>query len=181
MSLERYRSIIRNIRLDLNRHPRSSTSLQFSLSLPAILQFVWMKAESKRCILDFLLAMELTSSQAFLSDEFSDVRVDGSEMQQSWLDLAFEPEQLTDAYVYEAANYICKYDGRLIDELHSSKIGYCFEVLTAFLSQGTDVKSPIKLGRYGYLGGLLKPDCVEVTVREVIDSLIFGNKIIVNV
>ena len=47
------------------------------------------------------------------------------------------------------------------------------EVLCAGLSQVHAFKQGIRVARHGWHGGAEKPDCVEVTLRELCELLLF--------
>ena len=135
----------------------------------AMLQFVWVKANSKQCLLDFLLGIESASQMFILKDEFSDLRSNGSTMQKQWLEDKFSLTDLTFQKVQKATEVLLRGNAD-----SDPCIGQAIECIAASLAYDRAFKPPIKLGRYSYGDGPEKPDCVEVVIREVMDTLLFG-------
>lgn len=147
--------------------------------IPLILRLVWERAENKKCLLDFLIGIEKGSQTTILKDEYSDLRVAGSAMQQLWLEDKFSLESdLTISHIQRASQVLINsYLGHQPmpstgDDFNLS-IGQALEHLAASVAYEKAFKVPIKLGKHSYGDGQEKPDCVEVVLREIMDVLLY--------
>jgi hypothetical protein len=158
-----------------------------SQTLPVMLAFLWEKSTSKQCLLDYIFAVERASGQSVLVPEFADLRIEGSLMRNEWLQTQFTEAELTAERVRTATAVLvggaCKAHIPSDPSKEASKdakeSGYmstaeALDIVAASYAVEKSFKPPIKLGRYAYLDGAPRPDCVEVVVREVVDSLIYG-------
>ena len=170
----RYRKIVRLLAEDLKKN-KSHHQLP---ALPVVSAFVWEKAKTKQCLLDYLLSIETASGDQLLLPEYNDLRVKDSFMQKEWITSQFAPDFITsDRVRAESPVLLYRYPSTPLSHTTSTltqSVGEALEVISASLAMEKCFKSPIKLGRYAYGDGKARPDCVEVVVREIIDSLIYG-------
>lgn len=185
ISLARYRKLIKVIAEAYKCStllPNDNVNIASTYSLPIFLGYVWDRANSKNCLLDFLLAVEETSGKSIFSDSWQELREAGSPQQQAWLVDSFRSEDLSPSNVRAAAQCILRYNTRNDGRNSNSDaylggevgLGQSLEVLAASLSMERAFKPSIKLGRYSCDGGPTRPDCVEVVVREIVEGLLFG-------
>lgn len=185
VSLERYCKLINTITHEYLQSRRDPSSLAV-YTLPLITAFVWERAESKACLLgtlipsypshiltpfnqclDFLLSLEASSGRAVLLDEYKELRFDSS-VRREWLSMSLSPGDIAKDKVHSALSRVMSTEAGIIPQL-----GESYEILAASLARERSCKPAIKLGRFSYLDGPTKPDCVEVVVREVVEGLIF--------
>jgi hypothetical protein len=177
VSLERFRTIIRKLQSDHSNYHMSfhSASLReiekiSGYTLPVVLLYVWHMSASKSCLLDYILALEKGSGKALLAENFSYLREPSSFQAQQWIDLKFSDIQLSPSEVEKASRrllFSCE-DGDILSR------GEALEIVLASLLRERTIKTPLRLGRYSYRGGKHKPDCVEVVIREIIESILYG-------
>ena len=182
----RYRKIVRLLANDLEKEIQLGACPYYSPALPVALAFVWEKAKTKKCLLDYLLAVERASESELILPDFSDLRVPGSSIQKGWISDQFSQDFITPEQVRAAGPKLLFPSGAFVKKetvearsragnpLLPNTPAEALEVISASLAMERSFKSPIKLGRYAYGDGKARPDCVEVVVREIIDSLIFG-------
>ena len=183
ISLSRYRKLIQLIAKDLqiifNNNAAFSPTTNYVMSL--ILRLVWEKAESKKCLLEFLIGIEKGSQTTILKDEYSDLRVAGSAMQELWLQDSFSlTNDLTTSRIQKASQVlISSYLGHQPTPTAGEDLNLCtgqaLEHLAASIAYEKAFKNPIKLGKHSYGDGPEKPDCVEVVLREIVDVLLYGS------
>ena len=180
ISLSRYRKLIQLITNDLRSIFRNDAHLAPSNVIPLILRLVWEKAETKTCLLDFLIGIEKGSQSTILKDEYSDLRVAGSAMQQLWLEDKFSLESdLTTSHIQHASrvlinSYLGHQPTPSMSDDSNLSVGQALEQLAASVAYEKAFKIPIKLGKHSYGDGQEKPDCVEVVLREIMDVLLYG-------
>ena len=151
----------------------SSTSSPHCIySLPLFLAFVWERASNKRCLLDFILETEKAAGFPILSDSYADLRVENSPLQLQWLQESLQPADLTKEKVIEAVELLTSSSPWTL--YPPDYISSAIEIVFASLARERIFKPAIRLGRCGHKDGPLRPDCVEVVIREIIESLIFG-------
>jgi hypothetical protein len=171
VSMARYRTIVRLLvaedKLGSVNHDGLNTS-----ALTTLLAFLWEKSVTKQCLLEYYLAIERASGEGVLQDSYSDLRAPGSEVHREWVASRFEAADLTRQRVNVAMTGLNTRPPSPTDEVDSA--ADALDLLAATYALERSFKAPIKLGRYSYRGGRPRPDCVEVVVREIIDSLIFG-------
>jgi len=193
----RYRKIVRLLADDFENNILLGACPHYISALPVALAFVWEKAKTKKCLLDYLLAVERASESELILPAFNDLRVSGSSMQKDWISDQFSQDFITPEQVRAAGPQLLfsssavqkketiNAPGQLKHNSSNNSLlpdtpAEALEIIGASLSMERSFKSPIKLGRYAYGDGKARPDCVEVVVREIIDSLIFGKSIIVS-
>lgn len=180
--MARYRKIAKL--LAESRHKHTSGIDPDALSMA--MAFLWEKAASKRCLLDFYLAVEKASGLPILTDAYAQLRVNGSTEQIKWLSDQFQPAELNAEAVWRATALYQQHHSTLTDpnkktvtvnvhpDLTEETVSDAIDTIAASHALERSFKPPIKLGRYSYQDGRARPDCVEVMVREVVDFLIFG-------
>jgi hypothetical protein len=171
VSMARYRKIVRLLVAEDKMGSVNHDGLNTS-ALTTLLAFLWEKSVTKQCLLDYYLAIERASGVGVLQDTYSDLRVPGSEMHREWIASRFETADLTRQRVETALTGLNTRPQASTDEVDSA--ADALDLVAATYALERSFKAPIKLGRYSYRGGRPRPDCVEVVVREIIDSLIFG-------
>jgi len=185
VSLARYRRLI-----DL-----LAASPARGMTVPLFLRFVWERAQSKRCLLHFLLALD--THVAVLRPEWRDALTahDGAAAEE-WCRSAFVPSETSAAAVEAAAQRIlCSEDSISAsrDSISASSsslptgsmaassasratcpsLARAVEVLAANLGDVHAFKPPNSLERHAVGGGEARPDCVEMVVRELFDLLLY--------
>eukprot|EP00960_Hanusia_phi_P063059 765353-Hanusia_phi.AAC.1 len=156
VSRARYVEIVRLLSKGLARPSRP-----FLLLL--LLSFLWEKAVSKRCLLDFLLA--LNTHVPVLRPEFSLLHLDHS-WQESWSRGGFSTEELGDAQVARAAEVVLEEEG-------TENFSCSLELLAAGMALSQTSKPMLRSSKQRYKEGAEVPDCVELVLREVVDFLLF--------
>ena len=178
VSLARFRKLIALLSADYASVSASSSSSSSSssphciYSLPLFLAFLWERASSRRCLLDFILETEKAAGFPLLSDSYAELRVENSPLQLQWLEERLQPADLTKEKVIEAVELLTSSSSLTLSPPDS--ISSAIEIVCASLARERIFKPAIRLGRCGYKDGPLRPDCVEVVIREIIESLIFG-------
>ena len=178
VSLARYRRLI-----DL-----LAASPASGMTVPLFLRFVWERAQSKRCLLHFLLALD--THVAVLRPEWRDILTarDGAAAEE-WCRSAFVPSETSAAAVEVAAQRIlCSEDpisasssslpaasmaGSSASRATCPSLARAVEVLAANLGDVHAFKPPNALERHAVGGGEARPDCVEMVVRELFDLLLY--------
>jgi hypothetical protein len=206
VSSERYRKIIRLTASSFHHTLSASDGVQSPEQGPndallVLLSFLWERAKTKRCLLDYLVSLDrelLPTNGGIFVPEYEQLRIENSEQQKLWLQDQYVPLEITDRSVAGAAKMVVPPTRELImkpcvgnmqmltpaacgnpqphlkEELSASTVGSSFDVLAGSFGIDRSSKLPIRLGRYTYGDGVPRPDCVEVVVREIIDTLIYG-------
>jgi hypothetical protein len=187
ISLERYRKLISLISEDQRRlrMPGSGSMNNdpcAGYSLPLLLRLLWEISESKDCLMDYFEGVEqgrasVGDSGVITADKFVELRIQGSAMRKSWVDSSFTDHEISSEHVHSAGMEFLKYlrmDNIELNAVDTEKFGACFELVCASLAKDRSFKPAVRLGRYSLDDGPVKPDCVEVVVREVVEGLIFG-------
>jgi hypothetical protein len=133
-------------------------------------RFLWEKAHSKRCMLDYYLGVEQGLQEHIISKDFAEIRTTDSEMQKWWLHSSFSDKDLSKEAILSAAHVVLDTTSVAPDQL-----GRSFELLAASVSRDRSFKPAVRLDRFAVDDGPVKPDCVEVVIREVVESLIFDS------
>ena len=223
VSLERYKYIIRALNSDLT-HPSSHIGIGFQFensqnntnnnnnqfpkfTLLTILSYLWETANSKQCLLDFLLSIEQSSGMLLINNEFSFLRDNSSLKRKEWIESKYDINLLYSKEIiqnsvdilqhfilnpglifYFSMLFVSKYLS--LNNNCNNNVGtvsiedqpaYCeaLELIIVSLLNEKIIKTPLKLGRYSYKGGQQKPDCVEVVIREILDNIFYGESIFV--
>jgi hypothetical protein len=189
ISAERYRKFIKLLSLsqsnsqNISFETNNRRKVRYFLSeLVPFIAFLWSKFHSRSSIKEYFTNLNLFSEKNLLksippewdSDVFNDADLSRKNVIAAWnevfsskYDLGSHDKPLQSSKEYES----------------DSMFSRAFELLTASAATEYTIKIPIKLGRYCYdLNNetennnhkLWRPDCVEVVVREIIDSLLFG-------
>lgn len=132
-----------------------------------LLSFLWEKSSTKQCLLEYFLAVERTSGTSILQDGYGSLRDPDSEFRSDWLSARFDSADLIPAKASAALRTVQEHP-------YSEATAEAIDLLAASYALERSFKPPIKLGRYSFQGGRPRPDCVEVVVREIVDTLIFG-------
>eukprot|EP00934_Nitzschia_sp_Nitz4_P005116 Nitzschia sp. Nitz4//scaffold22_size323478//247071//248783//NITZ4_000571-RA/size323478-processed-gene-0.114-mRNA-1//-1//CDS//3329543127//5106//frame0 len=141
---------------------------------PAVwLSALWELARSKRDLLDFLLALDMYIQQVLpgLASIFDDtnemacslVHDEGSRVE--WSNSSFHPSELDPA---EAMNDLLAFP-----DWSSYEASRCLERVCASRANQHVGQPAVPNGRYAFDGGEVKPDCVEVIVRELFNLLLW--------
>ena len=183
VSLARYRRIVEHVAAGARGGP----------SIPLFLHFVWERAESKVCLLGFLLALD--SHVACLQPEWRERLSHDQAAREAWCAARFAPQEVDTVAVDEAAHRVLTLNS---SDLHtppapstpwsmsmsmsmsapstrpassasgvpgpSMCVGHALEVLGAHLCAVSAFKPPNVLERHSYGGGAPRPDCVEMCV-----------------
>ena len=163
--MARYRKIVNLIAKDISTNRLAGNNL----ISPVSLAFLWEKATTKKCLLDFILEFEAASGQSVLLPQYDALRIEGSDMQRDWLQMKFHNNEITSDILKQATHVVFGNTGT-----GNMSVGEAIEIISASYAMESSFKPPIKLGRYAYLDGKPRPDCVEIVVREIIDTLIYG-------
>ncbi|KAJ1487971.1 hypothetical protein T484DRAFT_1888147 [Baffinella frigidus] len=137
--------------------------------LPLLLCWVWERAERKRCLLDFLLAVD--AHRPILREEYAALRSDAG-LQHAWSCLSFGEDATAQPQLAAAADTVLHAAGAgAAGAWEGGAAAASVELLAASLQV---TKPPIEV-RYhsGRAGGAPRPDCVEAALRELIDLLLY--------
>lgn len=165
VSLQRWKNLI----VKSPGTPASSHTVS-SLIIPLWLKALWEISRDKSCLLDFLLAVERTTQQPILNnDELGNALRHDPSVQREWSNKSFDPKSLRPDAV-QAALEVLMTESPIKDPVGWSR---ALEVTCASMAVQHAYKPAIAPGKYGYDGGAPKSDCVEVTVRELFDLLLW--------
>ena len=140
------------------------------IDYPSLAQGAWEISRDKSCLLDFLLAVERTSQQSILNDdELGNALRHDPTAQREWSNKSFDANALGPDAVGSALDVLLTTSSRT-DPVEWSR---ALEVTCASMAVQHAYKPAIAPGKYGYDGGVPKSDCVEVTVRELFDLLLW--------
>jgi hypothetical protein len=132
------------------------------------LNALWETSRDKSGLLEFILAMERAMGEAILhNDELGNALRHDYAAQQEWAAKTFEPTSLTADAVTRALDDVITLP--LTDPAWSTAL----EVTCASMATQHAYKPAIAPGKYGHDGGAPKSDCVEMTVRELMDLLLW--------
>ena len=180
VSLARYRKLI-----DLLADGRNG------LAVPLFLRFVWERAQSKRCLLDFLVALDghisclrpewrerVAAGDASAIDEWCSVTLSPADTSGDAIEWAArrvleQPSPSCSAPPVSSHSLLPSALAALDSDAHASSYARAVEMLCADLSDVHAFKPPTALERHAYRGGEPKPDCVEGLAREVFDLLLY--------
>jgi len=153
-------------------------------SLPIILSVLWEKSHNKQSLLDFILSAESVIGRSMLRSEYSELRLPGSAAHQRWLQLEFTRDDMLLEHIQAATDALLANDANSTDSLRdrcstrNDAVPAAMERVACSVALEHLYKKPIRLGRYQYReDGAVRPDCVEVVVREIVDALLYGQSI----
>lgn len=165
----------------------------------AIAWLVWEKASSKAELLEYLTALNKYSEIDMFTESAANSL--GTESgRNGWIEESFIESELGLNTIQVAIERLLQSphqqqsDKNKLQHQHELSFGQALEVVAASLSLETSVKPTLKLGRYTFTSistdsivpkttpnvtvsasmKALKPDCVEVTIREILEALIYG-------
>jgi len=140
-------------------------------AVPLLTRIAWEKAEGKQDLLDFYRALSLHLGPVFNDEHRGLIAEDSgsSAFSESFIEDAFTIDELQDEDAIGAASSHLAGD----DDGRSPEYARHLELIAASLSQAQAFKPAWKILRHTYKGGKQVPDCVEVTVREFIDLLLY--------
>jgi hypothetical protein len=160
----------------------SLSSLQIAMSTAVWSMAVWECSKSKQCLLQYFMAVQDVSGVDIFSidDEFvkCGIRFDPA-VQADWISQTLNEEELIDPIAPSSLiqsslkNLISDDDASPVSNVEKART---IEILCATImsiQQPKSFKPTTPNGYYGYDGGVFKPDCVEVAVRELIDLLLW--------
>lgn len=204
----RYRKIVRHLAEELHSAAHILPTIPtVRYGLPVTLAYVWEKAKSKQCLLDYILSLESTLQQPVLLPEYADLRQFDSLLRLQWLTSQFTWDETTTHTAHTAAQCLLHNSttpqppintntpstGTVYSTTNATtpmsipsstptstttrSTGEALEIVAASYAMERSFKVPIRLGRYAYGDGRPRPDCVEVVVREIFDTLIYGTSL----
>eukprot|EP01052_Picozoa_sp_SAG31_P005236 SAG31_NODE_227_length_19818_cov_6.503271_13_plen_602_part_00 len=150
-------------RFDLHAFP---TLQQPNLGLLLLLRLVWERATSKRCLYNFLVAVDNAVRGSGIEGGILRVPLD----QIKWVGERFTPDELNPKSLAAAAETLLE---NPCDTESDAEHADALELLAAGLSTAAATKPRLPAGRYGWAGGEPRPDCVEVMIREIIELLLY--------
>eukprot|EP00934_Nitzschia_sp_Nitz4_P005038 Nitzschia sp. Nitz4//scaffold36_size144017//76237//78126//NITZ4_003097-RA/size144017-processed-gene-0.48-mRNA-1//1//CDS//3329549489//5028//frame0 len=165
VSLARWTDLISN----LSESHRDPLPLAPALWLSAL----WELARTKRDLLDYLLALDMYVQQVTPgspsifddSSELAQALVHDEASRKEWSKSSFEPSLLDPA---EALQDLLSFE-----HISSYEASRCLERVCASRAIQHVGQPVVPNGRYSYDGGDVKPDCVEVSVRELFNLLLW--------
>ena len=120
VSLQRYRTLISLLAQDYSLLYRQKSSSQsyddrrgkyfVGMTLPLLMQILISKTVTKRCLLEYYLALEASLGTTILREEYNDLREEGSDMQNRWLHSEYGNEELTSALIEDAVHRLFQND-----------------------------------------------------------------------
>lgn len=174
VSLQRWKDLLVTISSDLTAAEKetgvNASPAASSLVIPLWLNALWEISRDKSCLLEFLLAVERTTQQSVLNnDEFGNALRYDPVAQREWAANTFSPKSLNSDSVAHALDVL------MTSSPHEDPAYWsqALEVTCASMAVQHAYKPAIAPGKYGYDGGEPKSDCVEVTVRELFDLLLW--------
>lgn len=133
-----------------------------------LLRLGWERAESKRDVLDFLLALD--RERPVLAYGLRD----DAAAQAAFVDAAFDDaHELNDAAAGSSLAFLAS--DAADDARADANFASALEVCAAALSQAHAHKAAIGVRRHTYDGSAPTPDCAEVVVRELLELLTFDS------
>lgn len=195
ISLSRYRKLIQLISDSLhvyhdNHNPDKHDNLQY---LPygwfVFNQFIWEKAKNKDDLLKYLLNVERFSEEEIFHSHHSNLRDSQSSERERWNKSQFTSNDLTSTSTHSSFNHFLSYNEE--ERISDSDYASALEVVITAMSLESSTKNSIRPGKYLYSLQpnksasessdrskyiRMRPDCVEVVIREIIDNLLFGKK-----
>ena len=171
-----YRAVVDGVstNVSLSRFLRLYTSVSdayvessVSPAIPLILRFLWERAQSKQCLLNFLDVVH-DYRPIYLDPNFRH----NKSLRSAWVRDNFTPVEMLmiDEVESAALQMLSLNHTREKDFTH---FGRSIELVAANLSSAHAFKPPLRLEQHSFRGAKPKPDCVEVVVREIIDYLLF--------
>lgn len=185
VSLARWKDLANHLRSDrypLPEKSHSASSLQIVLSTAVWSMAVWECSQSKQCLLEYYLAVQDASGVDMFNEENEfvkrGVRFDPV-VQADWVSRTIDDERLQDSttsssLIQTSLNSLTSDNAAI--RASSMDTARAVEVLCAIImttKRPRNLKPTTPNGYYGYDGGEIKPDCVEVAVRELIDLLLW--------
>jgi hypothetical protein len=135
------------------------------VALPVFLRYIWERAETKQCLLQFLDAVH---AQAPILDPSMTPGCENEETRQAFLNSSFSAADVSATGARAAALAILA-----AAECSTPIPPEPLEVLAVAVSRALVFKPALRLRRHFYGGPRDVPDCVEVVVREIVDLLLF--------
>ncbi|KAG7369142.1 hypothetical protein IV203_031885 [Nitzschia inconspicua] len=205
VSLTRWKELMLHLKVIRNLQSTSTTisehdKMEALLTAAVWSMAVWERCESKQCILDYTLAIQEVSGLPMLNSANNYVSSglqSDSVIQRAWATARCDKDEArkkmeggddgTSSLMIQPSlqallSLLSEKDG--ISEQPDSNESYieiarsiehlCRSVLSQ--QQSEHVKPTTPNGYYGFDGGKLKPDCVEVAVRELIDYLLWDDQ-----
>eukprot|EP01040_Poterioochromonas_malhamensis_P006749 gene6749-7272_t len=190
ISLSRYRKLIQLITDSLhlyhnNHHPDKHDNLQY---LPygwfVFNQFIWEKAKNKEDLLKYLLNVERFSEEEIFHSH-TNLRDGQSSERERWNNSQFTSNDLASKNMQSSFDHLLSGNER-------ERFSDALEHVIAAMSLESSTKNSIRPGKYLYSmqqrkfhsefsdrskNVRMRPDCVEVVIREIIDNLLFDRKI----
>jgi len=183
----------------INNNTSILSTLSDGYGLAAIAWLVWEKASSKGDLLDYLTELNNHSGLNILTDSAAQA-LGTSQGRNDWIATElFVESELQLPFVQSAIERLLLSHHKEEDKEENEKpsFGEALEIVAASLSLETSVKPALKLGRYTLSTSssltnelnpatstaatsatvsmkALKPDCVEVTIREILEAFIYG-------
>jgi hypothetical protein len=137
ISLQRYRNIIHLLSDDIQASYHSQPSLWNGFTIPIYLRFIWEKSSSKYDLLSFLIALENTLQKDILLDDYHALRNSHSSVTQSWCQLQFHTDEMTNYDLMTAIN-------SFVSDTNNASKGEYLEILAAYLGYEKSFKSAIR-------------------------------------
>ena len=174
VSLQRWKDLLVTVSPNSTTEKRESyvatCPAASSLVIPLWLNALWEISRDKTCLLEFLLAIERATQQSILNDdELGNALRHDPVAQREWAAKTFAPKSLNSDAVAHALDILITSSPQNDPAVWSQAL----EVTCASMAVQHAYKPAIAPGKYGYDGGEPKSDCVEVTVRELFDLLLW--------
>ena len=139
-------------------------------AVPLLLRLAWERAQSKECLLAFILALD--AQRPVLADE--QLRHSLS-ARQEWMQLAFAPSELSDSSIADAVDCLAVEQSGALQPRGPGSTAHSMELVAARLSQASAYKPALSVRRHRFQGvSPPRADCVEVAVRELIELLLYS-------
>ena len=163
VSLARYKKLVELL---------ATSSSSSTPSIPLFLRCVWERAESKKCLLDFLVALD--DHVGCLTPHWRNMLTTDTAAADAWCESHFDPIDTDETAVAAAAMRVLRPFDCSGDANEKMSYARSLEILAANLSEVHAFKPPNILERHSYQGGESKPDCVEMLLRELFDLLLYN-------
>jgi hypothetical protein len=205
VSLARWKEIVNHLRATQNGDAASLTSdndeyakLEGLLTAAVWSMAVWECCHSRQCILSYLLSVQQVSGRDIINpaNRFVQNSIDTNPQAQStWISMEGYNEQGTGTeddstnliqsslerllLLLQPNNSTASQDPTDTERMVSLEKARAIENLCTSIvrqQQSDNLKPTTPNGYYGFDGGVVKPDCVEVAIRELIDYLLWDDQ-----
>jgi hypothetical protein len=184
VSLARWKELVECLKsMRYNAQSSETNNLEKLMTSAVWSMAVWEICHSRQCTLDYLLAVYEVSGESIWNDDNRFVQKaiqSDPQMQTAWISLEqrddYSDRSLTSnqSYLEELLHHLHDYDHATSLDTARAIESLCTSILNRQHSKS--IKPTTPNGYYGFDGGDIKPDCVEVAVRELLDYMLWDDQ-----